>query len=666
LTQTLFPNRALAQSSKYLTLDNSGSGNGWSDEAKVPDPATNLSSPKASTAEPSAVQKWLSASAQRIGAQSAALVVKQGERKRLLAQVPRDQRPHKDISKIVDRALQKKQVIVRLPSTNTNQTENIELYAGFSIQIGGRPAAIIFRLQVPAATDDAQLLKSIARQALRRAEDPAGDVQQKPQTASLAPSRPDPQQGTQPHLATAAPDKTVAQLLSEQSALIDSVAQVLDQSNLAQALHALANGVAMQLGCQRVCIGLSNSRRLRVDAVSGLVDFDTQATLMIDIAHAMEEARDSGVTISIPVVTPNQIAPQSHASLAEQLKHPALLSVPLVDQERCVGVLFLERDRPFSDPERAQAERLAILVAPLLALKQMEAMGLARWIKRYSLRFLKTVFGRQHLGLKLVLSLTALLIIGSTLHTQMFRVNADAAIEASVRRAVVSSFPSFLIEVEKRAGDLVERGDVLARLDIEDLQLERIKWAGEQDKLAREYRANLAQRDRSKVQVLEARRAQAQAQIDLVDSQISRAVLRAPVDGVVVSGDLSQALGSPVDRGELLFEVASLENYRLVLHLDEADVGWINADSQGQLRLRSLTNQTFAFQVTAITPVSESGEGANTFRVEAVLSEVPDSLRPGMEGVAKIDVEPRSLAWIWTHSFVQWVRMQAWKFGGLG
>lgn len=616
------------------------------------------------------MQKWLSASAQRIGAQSAALVVKQGERKTLLARIPQDQRPHKDISKIVDRALQEKQVIVRLPSADAAQTETIELYAGFSIQISGRPAAIVFRMQVPAATDDAQLLKSIAKQALRRAEDPAGVVQQKPQIANLARSHEDPQQNpkqnTAPQLATAASDKPIALVLSEQSALIESVALVLDQSKLGQALHALTNGVAMQLGCQHVCIGLGSRRRLRVDAVSGLVDFDAQSTLMIDIAHAMEEARDSGVSLSIPVATPNQIAPQSHASLAEQLKNPALLSVPLVDQERCVGVLFLERDHPFSDAERAQVERLAILVAPLLALKQMEAMGLARWIKRYSLRFLKTIFGRQHLGLKFGLSLAALLMIGSTLHTQMFRVNADAAIEASVRRAVVSSFPSFLTQVEKRAGDLVQRGDVLARLDIEDLQLERIKWVGEQEKLSREYRANLAQRDRSKVQVLEARRAQAQAQIDLVDSQIKRAVLRAPVDGVVVSGDLSQALGSPVERGELLFEVASLEDYRLVLHLDETDVGWIDADSQGELRLRSLADQTFTFNVTAITPVSESGQGANTFRIEAELSEFPDSLRPGMEGVAKIDVEPRSLAWIWTHSFVQWVQMQAWKFGGLG
>jgi len=632
----------------------------------VSKPAIKIGSPELNAGAPSAVQKWLSAGSERVGARNAVLLVRQGDRNKLLAQVPRNRQPQQTIVKIADRALREKRVLVRAPSTPTSgATEN--LFAGFSLRIGGRPAAIVFQLQNVDSVSDDQLLNSIAKQVLRRAEDTAASAPQNQAVTSLSP---DPATAPTPiPIPTPAPtlsNQPANPVLLEQSALIDSVALVLDQSDLGQTLHALSNGVARQLRCQRVCIGLCSGDRLQVDAVSGLVDFDAHSALMIDIALAMEETRDSGSTLSIPVATSNETAPQHHQSLAEQLKQPALLSVPLVDQERSIGVLLLERDRPFTDSERDQVERLSILVAPLLALKQMESMGFTQWMRRYVSRALKSVFGHRHLGLKLGMIVLALFLIGSSFYTKTYRVNADATIEASTRRAVVSSFPSFLTQVEKRAGDLVQRGDVLAHLDTEDLELERIKWVGEQEKLSREYRATLAQRDRSKVRVLSARRAQAQAQIDLVDSQISRAILRAPVDGVVVSGDLSQALGSPVERGELLFEVASLQDYRLVLHLDETDIGWVDANSVGQLRLRSLADQTFEFQVTAITPVSEASAGANRFRVEAELAEFPDSFRPGMEGVAKIDVEPRSLLWIWTHSTVQWVKMQVWKFGGLG
>ena len=240
---------------------------------------------------------------------------------------------------------------------------------------------------------------------------------------------------------------------------------------------------------------------------------------------------------------------------------------------------------------------------------------------------------------------------------------AEARIDANVQRAVVANLDSFLNSVEKRAGDIVGQGDVLARLDTEELQLERIRWVGEYDKLVKEYRATLAQRDRSNVRVIEARRDQAQTQIDLIDAQLQRAVLRAPIDGVVVSGDLSQMLGSPIERGQLLFEVAALDDYRLILMVDETDVGWVEEGSRGKLRLRSLPEDVFEFEVTAITPVSEPGEGANRFRIEANPIGLPPALRPGMEGVAKIDIDSRPIGWIWTRSFYHWLRMQLWRVG---
>ena len=59
--------------------------------------------------------------------------------------------------------------------------------------------------------------------------------------------------------------------------------------------------------------------------------------------------------------------------------------------------------------------------------------------------------------------------------------------------------------------------------------------------------------------MLEALYEQAKAQMDLYDEQVSRAAIRAPFDGVVVKGDLSQSLGSAVKRGDVLFELTPLE-----------------------------------------------------------------------------------------------------------
>jgi hypothetical protein len=64
--------------------------------------------------------------------------------------------------------------------------------------------------------------------------------------------------------------------------------------------------------------------------------------------------------------------------------------------------------------------------------------------------------------------------------------------------------------------------------------------------------------------------------------------------------------------------------------------------------------------VERIDPLAEVRDGRNVFRVRARLLERPDWLRPGMEGVARLDVGPRPYPWIWTRRAINWVRMRLW------
>jgi multidrug efflux pump subunit AcrA (membrane-fusion protein) len=163
--------------------------------------------------------------------------------------------------------------------------------------------------------------------------------------------------------------------------------------------------------------------------------------------------------------------------------------------------------------------------------------------------------------------------------------------------------------------------------------------------------------------VLAAQVAQAEAQLALAEDKLKRAVVTAPFDGVVVSGDLSQQAGSPVEQGRTLFEVAPLEGYRVVLQVDDREIGRVALGQQGELVLSGLPGRALPFTVHAITPVSSQQDGRNVFRVEARLgaSELA-RLRPGMEGVGKIVVGEASLLWIWTHGFVDAARIALWNW----
>jgi multidrug resistance efflux pump len=164
------------------------------------------------------------------------------------------------------------------------------------------------------------------------------------------------------------------------------------------------------------------------------------------------------------------------------------------------------------------------------------------------------------------------------------------------------------------------------------------------------------------VKILREQISQAEAQINLLDEQLARSRMIAPFDGLVITGDLSQALGSPVQRGQVLFEIAPLQDYRLRLRVDEREINQIRPGQKGKLILNSLPETPLGMTISKVTPVAAAEEGNNLFMVEADLDETLPSLRPGMEGYGKVEVDRRKLIWIWTHDVYDWLRLWLWSW----
>jgi hypothetical protein len=84
---------------------------------------------------------------------------------------------------------------------------------------------------------------------------------------------------------------------------------------------------------------------------------------------------------------------------------------------------------------------------------------------------------------------------------------------------------------------------------------------------------------------------------------------------------------------------------------------------KGELVLSSQPDRVLPFTVSSVTSVATQHDGRNVFRVEAkVETAAGERLRPGMEGVGKVRVGERSLLWIWTHGFVDWLRLAFWTW----
>ncbi len=155
---------------------------------------------------------------------------------------------------------------------------------------------------------------------------------------------------------------------------------------------------------------------------------------------------------------------------------------------------------------------------------------------------------------------------------------------------------------------------------------------------------------------------QVESEIELLDDHLAHTRVIAPFDGIVVSGDLSQSLGSPVEKGKVLFEIAPFDSYRVVLEVDERDIADVQVGQHGQLLLSAFPSEPVGVTVATVTPVSTAKEGRNFFRVEAKLDQPRDRLRQTMEGAGKIEIDRRSVVWIWTHQVVDWIRLAVWSW----
>ena len=68
------------------------------------------------------------------------------------------------------------------------------------------------------------------------------------------------------------------------------------------------------------------------------------------------------------------------------------------------------------------------------------------------------------------------------------------------------------------------------------------------------------------------------------------------------------------------------------------------------------------FTVRRVVPVAEARDGHMVFHVDARLDATAHGLRPGLEGLAKIEVGDTQLAWIWLRPLLHWLRIELWAW----
>ena len=442
-------------------------------------------------------------------------------------------------------------------------------------------------------------------------------------------------------------------------------ARALSQDSSAEAATSVVTELATRLSCERVSIGFREGRELKLYALSHSARYESRQNLIKRIEAAIEEAADQKETLVYPATDKSTFMLQAHEELAKNHGGSFICTVPLVHHGQVTGGVIFERSAAATafTPEAIElCEQLAALFAPILEFRRLNDRPLLEKTNELLKSAASGVFGSGHLGLKFVVTVSVLAVMMLTMVQWNYKVSANSVLEGTVERVITAPEEGYIKDAPARPGDLVSAKQTLATLDDRDLKLEKLKWSGKQKQIRKEYREALAGRNRSQIGILRTQLDQAQAQLEILEKKLERTVISAPIGGVIVSGDFTRALGSPVERGQIMYKVSPLDDYRVLLDVDESDVAELSVGMKGELTLSAAAEDTFEIIVDKITPVSEAGDGANYFQVEASLIETPQFLRPGMQGVSKIEIGERRLLWVLTHKLVDWLRLKLWAW----
>jgi HlyD family secretion protein len=255
-------------------------------------------------------------------------------------------------------------------------------------------------------------------------------------------------------------------------------------------------------------------------------------------------------------------------------------------------------------------------------------------------------------------------------------VTATGTLKARSTVEVGAEITGRVLQVHVNFNDKVTRGQVLAEIDTETyearveearaqltaanaslknarateneskLKLDRGKPMLAQGVLSQQdFEALQANYERAKSQVVSsgAQVTLAQASLKVAQTNLSKAVIRSPIDGVVLNRAVEpgQTVTSGLQTPVLFVLAADLGELQLNVQVDEADVGAVREGQAATFTVDAYSKQTFTSKVLAVKNMPTTGTTVVTYEAWLSVDNEKRLLRPGMTATATIVVDER-------------------------
>lgn len=149
-----------------------------------------------------------------------------------------------------------------------------------------------------------------------------------------------------------------------------------------------------------------------------------------------------------------------------------------------------------------------------------------------------------------------------------------------------------------------------------------------------------ATRARANLLSAQASVAQAEAQLRINENDLGKAVIKSPIDGIVLTRSVEpgQTVAASLNAPELFVLAENLEHMKLKVTVAEADIGRVTAGLKSSFTVDAWPNRAYRASVSRVAYGSTTTNNVVTYETDLEVSNDDLSLRPGMTATADIKV----------------------------
>ena len=453
-------------------------------------------------------------------------------------------------------------------------------------------------------------------------------------------------------------------------ALVQVSSEITSTLRLERLLQMIVNSPQSVLPFERCSIALDNRGRLHLKAVSGMANIPVGEFQVERLRELLQwlSTYDRQLLIRQHGEEPETDEPQVQRAITKHFEasgYRALYALPLADDQGRVGLLLYESsdpdflEQPHIEMIKVLAGQTTVAIRNALLYREVPLISLLEPLVQRKQAFLRSERKRQGVILGGIAAGILLLIFCPL----PMRVSGNAQVAPQSMVTLAAPVEGTIANVYAREGQHVSRGEVLGTMD-------DWSWRNQLTAAQARYEAAMlamqgdlarhspqAGEERTQTDYL-------RAEMERTRLRIANAQLRSPIDGVVTTPDLQNAVGEHLDAGATFAQVLNLASARINIAVNQRDADLVKAGQSASIKLDSFPAQTLHGRVLSVSPEAQPNGDGRVFFAHVLLPNGSAELRTGMDGRAKIFTGLRPAGYVLLRGPALWLWQKLWDWIG--